>query len=135
MRFINENRKAENVSEWEVFHASPVSHLHKGRAILVGDAAHSMFPTTGQGGTQSLEDICALSILLHSDSLRTGSEMEVKERLGIYEKLRKESMSVVQEFSEITFGRNGEFGEKRPRHVVNKAGICSGEEYLTYLYQ
>ncbi len=61
--------------------------------------------------------------------------MEVKERLGIYEKLRKERMSVVQECSGITFGRNVEFGEKRPRHVVNKAGIASGEEYLTYLYQ
>ncbi|KAN0099749.1 FAD/NAD(P)-binding domain containing protein [Hyaloscypha variabilis] len=108
-------QKAENVSEWEVFHASPVSHLHKGRATLVGDAAHSMFPTTGQGDTQSLEDIYALSILLHFDSLRTGSEKE--------------------EYSGITFGRKGEFGEKRPRHVVNKAGIASGEEYLTYLYQ
>ncbi|KAE9364665.1 FAD/NAD(P)-binding domain-containing protein [Stipitochalara longipes BDJ] len=128
-------REAERVSDWEVFHASPLSHLHKGRALLIGDAAHSMFPTTGQGGTQSLEDVCALSVLLHSDSLRKGSELEIRERLGIYEGLRKGRMSVVQGCSGITFGSEREVGEQRPWHVVNKAGIASGEEHLSYLYQ
>jgi len=94
-----------------------------------------MFPTTGQGGTQSLEDVCALSILLHSDSLKKGSEIEIKERLGIYERLRKQRMSVVQGCSGITFGSEGEFGEQRPWHIVNKARIASGEEHLSYLYQ
>jgi salicylate hydroxylase len=92
-----------------------------------------MFPTTGQGGSQSLEDVCALGILLDSDTLQ--SKDEINGRLEVYERLRKERMAVVQGMSGVTFGFEERFARERPWHVINQVGIKSGEEHLSYLYQ
>ncbi|CAM5312385.1 monooxygenase [Streptomyces spiroverticillatus] len=41
----------------DVFHMStPLDSFHRGRTVLIGDAAHAMCPTMGQGGNQSIED-------------------------------------------------------------------------------
>jgi 2-polyprenyl-6-methoxyphenol hydroxylase-like FAD-dependent oxidoreductase len=41
----------------DVFHLStPLDTFHQGRTVLIGDAAHAMCPTMGQGGNQSIED-------------------------------------------------------------------------------
>lgn len=42
----------------------PLPHWHKGRAILIGDAAHAMTPMQGQGGNMAVEDAEAFSILV-----------------------------------------------------------------------
>nr|WTB29774.1 FAD-dependent monooxygenase [Streptomyces sp. NBC_00830] len=34
----------------------PLSVFHRGRTVLVGDCAHAMAPTLGQGGNQAIED-------------------------------------------------------------------------------
>lgn len=96
-----------------------------------------MLPTTGQGGTQSLEDIAALSILLHSNALQNGSETEISERLRIYEGLRKERMGVVQGTSGLTFGDEARVATSKGRlgQVMRSAGIGSAEEHTRFLYQ
>jgi 2-polyprenyl-6-methoxyphenol hydroxylase-like FAD-dependent oxidoreductase len=47
-------------------HCAPVSWLpdvawHRGRVVLVGDAAHAMSPMTGQGGCMAIEDAIVLA--------------------------------------------------------------------------
>jgi 2-polyprenyl-6-methoxyphenol hydroxylase-like FAD-dependent oxidoreductase len=41
---------------------------HKGRAILIGDAAHAVSPNSGQGASMALEDAMYLSLLLRDES-------------------------------------------------------------------
>ncbi|GAA3016452.1 FAD-dependent monooxygenase [Streptomyces fulvorobeus] len=41
--------------------AEPLPSFHRGRAVLVGDAAHAMAPMLGQGGNQAIEDAVVLA--------------------------------------------------------------------------
>ncbi|WP_069887369.1 FAD-dependent monooxygenase [Streptomyces luteocolor] len=40
---------------------TPLAHYHRGRVALVGDAAHAMTPSLGQGGNQAIEDAVVLA--------------------------------------------------------------------------
>lgn len=52
------------LGRWALFDRPPSSHWHRGRLVLLGDAAHPMLPTFAQGGCQALEDAWALAALV-----------------------------------------------------------------------
>jgi 2-polyprenyl-6-methoxyphenol hydroxylase-like FAD-dependent oxidoreductase len=45
----------------DIYDIEPLSHWVRGRAALLGDAAHAMTPNLGQGGCQALEDAIVLA--------------------------------------------------------------------------
>ncbi|KAJ5233234.1 uncharacterized protein N7469_005000 [Penicillium citrinum] len=45
---------------WQLRDLDPLGKWHHGRVILIGDAAHAMLPTQGQGASQAIEDAEAL---------------------------------------------------------------------------
>lgn len=52
----------------DVYHLTdPLPSFHRGRTVLVGDAAHAMAPTLGQGGNQAIEDAIVLAHHLAPD--------------------------------------------------------------------
>ncbi|MFG3549020.1 FAD-dependent monooxygenase [Streptomyces sp. NPDC047725] len=60
--------RPEDVLRHDVHHlAEPLPACHRGRTALVGDAAHAMPPTLGQGGNQAIED--AVVLAHHQDDL------------------------------------------------------------------
>ena len=48
-------------TEWRAADVWPSRVLNRGNVVLVGDAAHAMLPTLGQGACQSIEDAAALA--------------------------------------------------------------------------
>ncbi|MER8157892.1 FAD-dependent monooxygenase [Streptomyces sp. NPDC094472] len=48
--------------------AEPLPAYHRGRVALLGDAAHAMAPTMGQGGNQAIEDAVVLAHHLAPDT-------------------------------------------------------------------
>ncbi|WP_031033449.1 FAD-dependent monooxygenase [Streptomyces sp. NRRL F-5650] len=59
---------AEDVLRHDVHHiAEPLPAYHRGRTVLLGDAAHAMPPSLGQGGNQAVED--AVVLAHHSQDL------------------------------------------------------------------
>jgi len=53
--------QSSHVSTPEIFEARPPRHLARGRVVLIGDAAHPMRPTFGQGAALAMEDAITLA--------------------------------------------------------------------------
>jgi salicylate hydroxylase len=49
---------------WGLFAVRPLLRWYRGRAVLLGDAAHAMLPHQGQGANTTVEDAFALAALL-----------------------------------------------------------------------
>jgi len=62
----------------------PLPKYYRGRAVLLGDAAHATTPTLGQGGCQALEDAEVLSSFL------TTTNISVQDALERYSQHRQE---------------------------------------------
>ena len=122
-------RQAERVSDGELWHGTGVWHLYEGKTLLVGDAAHSMLPFTGQGGSQGIEDAGALSVLFqnieHTD--------EIVERLKLMEEVRRERTAIFQSLAGLRLGNEEQFAKDNPGHLIHKTSIRSAEEHLDYM--
>jgi 2-polyprenyl-6-methoxyphenol hydroxylase-like FAD-dependent oxidoreductase len=56
--------RSQDVLRHDVFElAAPLPSFHRGRIVLLGDAAHPMTPNLGQGACQALEDAAVLARL------------------------------------------------------------------------
>ncbi len=64
LRAVARATPPERWTQWRVHDIWPGRALHRGNVVLVGDAAHAMLPTLGQGACQSLEDAAALAAAL-----------------------------------------------------------------------
>jgi salicylate hydroxylase len=63
----------ESPTKWGLFDRDALEHWQEGRACLLGDAAHPMLPTMGQGASQAFEDAAALGCCfrLHRTDVRS----------------------------------------------------------------
>ncbi|RDW68888.1 uncharacterized protein DSM5745_08648 [Aspergillus mulundensis] len=57
--------KGSALGLWQLRDLDPLPTWYRGRAILIGDAAHAMLPTQGQGASQAIEDAEALGAFFH----------------------------------------------------------------------
>ncbi|KAL2867668.1 uncharacterized protein BJX67DRAFT_371714 [Aspergillus lucknowensis] len=57
---------ASELGLWQLRDLDPLPTWYSGRAILIGDAAHAMLPTQGQGASQSIEDAEALGAFFNA---------------------------------------------------------------------
>ncbi|TWG94557.1 2-polyprenyl-6-methoxyphenol hydroxylase-like FAD-dependent oxidoreductase [Luteimonas sp. J16] len=71
---------------------SVLARWHRGRAVLVGDAAHAMSPQLGQGVNMALLDAMALA-----DALRTRGD--VHDALAAFERGRRRHVAIYQLWS------------------------------------
>jgi 2-polyprenyl-6-methoxyphenol hydroxylase-like FAD-dependent oxidoreductase len=69
------------------------------RIILVGDAAHAIPPTVGQGANQAIEDVCALAILLS----KLSPEVPLDEAARLWQSYRQER---IQKILDLTHQMN-----------------------------
>ncbi|CAG8938476.1 unnamed protein product [Penicillium salamii] len=58
-------RHSPDLGLWQLRDMDPLTNWYRGRVILIGDAAHAMLPTQGQGASQAIEDSEALGSFLN----------------------------------------------------------------------
>ena len=59
--------KTDHVVNVAIYEMPSLPAWHKGRAVLIGDAAHAMATSAGQGASQALEDTIVLAKLLRDE--------------------------------------------------------------------
>ncbi|KAF2629062.1 FAD binding domain-containing protein [Macroventuria anomochaeta] len=91
-------RNADSIGLWQLRDLDPLETWHSGRVILIGDAAHAMLPTQGQGASQTIEDAEALGTLFSHITERPSRD-EVSSVLEDVFKCRFERVSLIQQFS------------------------------------
>lgn len=83
---------------WRLYNHKPYSHWYKGKACILGDAAHPMNPHQSQGAVQAIEDAAALSIIFSDKYNFTGN---VEAGLNMYQRIRYDRGTRVQEKSRL----------------------------------
>ena len=91
-------KHAPDIALWQLRDIDTLPTWTKGRTILIGDAAHAMLPTQGQGAGQSVEDAEALQAFF-ADIKSKPSATEVHERLSEVFEARYERASLIQAYS------------------------------------
>jgi salicylate hydroxylase len=80
-----------------------------------------MFPTTGQGACQCLEDAAALGILLS----RLASPSDLSSRLELFQELRSSRVVEIHALSSVLLGREAQLGEQI-RGVLPEGRVLGG---------
>lgn len=102
----------------EQIHCGPIEWLegalwHRGRVILIGDAAHASSPMMGQGGSMAMEDGIVLAELLHSfGNLRQALEAFVARRKPRVDWVRQQSRAVADMLGRPSRVRNAALRER-----------------------
>ncbi|KAI1097349.1 putative salicylate hydroxylase [Jackrogersella minutella] len=95
---------APNVTNWPLSYHDPLPTWHRGKIVLVGDAAHPMLPFGAQGANQAIEDAGALGALFSGGE----SAIDVPSRLELFEQVRRLRASRVQSLSRVRLGKEKE---------------------------
>jgi salicylate hydroxylase len=85
---------ADTCFAWALFDRDPLPRWSIGRATLLGDACHPMYPFMAQGAAQAIEDGATLAACLVA-----GSDDDPVKALRRYEELRRPRVTGLQELS------------------------------------
>ena len=144
--------QAENVKLWPLLFRRPNANWTKGRAVLIGDAAHPMLPYQQQGSAQGLEDGAALGVLLShipapsvsEPLLAAGDTTSLKgdasevltarltERLQLFQDIRKNRTAAIQVFSKA--GQDAKKIIRDARPYINGNVPTTQEEFYDFIF-
>ncbi|OBT56352.1 hypothetical protein VE04_02908 [Pseudogymnoascus sp. 24MN13] len=110
VRLLLAKASAETIKLWKLLDHEELGKDNwvRGKACLLGDAAHAFLPHQGQGGAQAIEDGAALGALF---PLGTQAS-DVPRRLQLYVQARYDRATLVQDFTrqaafKTTHGKHG----------------------------
>lgn len=91
-------KQAPDIALWQLRDIDPLATWVRGRAVIIGDAAHAMLPTQGQGASQSIEDAEGLQAFL-DDVIGKPTAEQIESRLETFFRARYDRASLIQTYS------------------------------------
>ncbi|KZL78761.1 zeaxanthin epoxidase, partial [Colletotrichum tofieldiae] len=91
-------KNCTEVGLWQLRDMDPLETWHRGRTIIIGDAAHPMLPTQGQGASQAIEDAEALGAIFEEIKDKP-TKADVESRLKTMFGCRFERATLIQGYS------------------------------------
>ncbi|KAI5926450.1 hypothetical protein F4810DRAFT_725108 [Camillea tinctor] len=86
LRAVVDLASEDGVKAHRLFKRAPLESFARGRALVLGDAAHVMMPTHAAGGGIAMESAAALEVLFRG--VGAGDAVAVGERLRLFDGLR-----------------------------------------------
>lgn len=114
-----------SVRLWQLFDMDPPPTRHKGRLVLVGDAALPFLPHIGQGAACALEDAACMTTLFGPGI----PESDIAERMDLYEECRKTRAEEIHSFSRL-LGHDLEIGNEDAK--LNRELMA--KKYFPYIF-
>ncbi|KAI1261187.1 hypothetical protein F5Y18DRAFT_431492 [Xylariaceae sp. FL1019] len=98
-------KKATDIKIYKLLRREPLRRYANGRAVVIGDAAHTILPTHAQGAVMAIEEAAALELLFQDVSDAT----QVPSRLELFSKLMKPRIHITQHLSDSIPGTRDEY--------------------------
>ncbi|MBK1989947.1 FAD-dependent monooxygenase [Sphaerospermopsis aphanizomenoides BCCUSP55] len=126
LRSLVEATPAAQISENPMFDRLPLNSWTRGRVTLLGDAAHPMSPSLGQGANSSFEDAYELALFLSQSST-------IEEALTNYEQRRIPRLQLIQNRSFL--GEMGYYATDREaiEKQMQQQSNMTNEEFQNWL--
>lgn len=91
---------------WRCTTREPLTRLHRGKTVVVGDAAHPVLPHMGLGAVSAIEDAGALGALFEAVEDDGDIANVVEERLRLFSRMRVPRVAVYKYYSDVPFFRD-----------------------------
>lgn len=111
-------KMAPEVKIYKLMRREPLPRYWRGRAVVIGDAAHTLPPTHAQGAVLAVEEAAALELLFKGVTDPALAEG----RLELFSKLLKKHIHVAQYLSDTVPGTRDEFRRRAEE-------LCGDELY------
>jgi FAD-dependent urate hydroxylase len=112
----------------EQLHCGPIEWVkldrwHRGRVVLIGDAAHAGPPTMAEGGCMAMEDACVLAEVLRcADTVESALDSYVTRRRPRADWVQQHSRAVVESLLLPPAKRNAAFRERGNQEMQYRYG-------------
>ncbi|WP_036477025.1 NAD(P)/FAD-dependent oxidoreductase [Myxosarcina sp. GI1] len=126
IRNIIEITPAAEIFESLICDRLPIDNWSKGRVVLLGDAAHPMSPSMGQGANSAFEDAWVLAQCLTKFSA-------IEEAFDEYERERKERTKIMQTKSAEGEKNQWQTNDKTPSRSQQRRDL--GGDFTDWLYE
>ena len=91
---------------WRCTTREPLTKLHRGRMVVIGDAAHPVKPHFGMGAISAIEDAAVLGALFEDVPQSADLNRCIEQRLAIFDELRVGRVAAYKYYSDMPFFRN-----------------------------
>ncbi|KAL4742457.1 hypothetical protein BDV11DRAFT_20339 [Aspergillus similis] len=116
-------KHSRDLGLWQLRDIDPLRTWHRGRVLLIGDAAHAMLPTQGQGASQAFEDAEALGTFF-AEQVESPSFEEIGSIFENVIRSRHNRAGVIQAYSR----QAAKPGTSKDRETV----IMKPDEFMTF---